>query len=171
MEFYCKYFLSFSSSVKREIKSQYIRITHKNIEIVAKLLERNGLQEEDSYIVETIKTLERSTKENPYEDTMKIINTIPENNELGINAYDLAWLICYVSKNTISADMIIDIYNTIIKNDKIKKCFIEQSIPHYYDFTFFVATRAACTKENLEKIINDENLYKHADMLVLSKLS
>lgn len=165
--------LSDESDLKYFIQNKAIKVSPENIEFITNIMNREDFQKRDRYLAYALKFLERFKKERPYDDAMKILNTFPEKNELGINDRDLAALIKATAEDRISADTIIDIYNMIINNDELREGF--KNHPKYYGFdgvfSTFVTEKAAGTKENLEKILNDENLSKHATLLVFSEMN
>lgn len=164
--------LSDESDLKYFIQNNVFRVTSENIEFITNIMNREDFQKNDREFTLALKFLEKSKKERPYDDAMKILNTIPEKNELGIDDRDLVRLIKDITKDRISADAIIDIYNIIINNDELREGF--KNHPSYYGtgfFPIFVSEKAAGTKENLEKILNDENLSKHATLLVFSEMN
>lgn len=164
--------LSDDSDLKYLIQNNVFRVTPENIRFITNIMNREDFQKNDREFTLALKFLEKSKKERPYDDAMKILNTIPEKNELGIDDRDLVRLIKDITKDRISADAIIDIYNIIINNDELREGF--KNHPSYYGtgfFPIFVSENAAGTKENLEKILNDENLSKHATLLVFSEMN
>lgn len=164
--------LSDDSDLKYLIQNNVFRVTPENIRFITNIMNREDFQKNDREFTLALKFLEKSKKERPYDDAMKILNTIPEKNELGIDDRDLVRLIKDITKDRISADAIIDIYNIIINNDELREGF--KNHPSYYGtgfFPIFVSEKAAGTKENLEKILNDENLSKHATLLVFSEMN
>ncbi len=152
-----------------DVKS--LRIIPENIELIDNIINRKNISENDYRYSYALRKLKNSNNENPYEDVTKMLKAIPVDNELGLDEDEVAGLFINVARDNLSVDDLIDVYNTIISHDELKEHIQRHPKFHRsgdYIFSALVNEKAAGTKENLEKILNDENLSKHIDLLLFS---